>query len=169
MMNENCGKNPSIYQVARTMVRPKLTQEAAAGRIEIGVRQLQAIEALDAPAPAYIVAKMRIEYNAPWLPEQHCRQSCPLGDTCGAADIEASPNLAAKVIHFVKELADNQAIRERLIAIVDDGVIGPDELAELDAIEQEMDHLAQAARSLRITLDAARKVTKVTEVTHAAI
>jgi len=113
-----------------------ITREEAAHRIYIGTRTLADYELGRTIAPPDVVMRMAEVYQEPTLPADYCSIVCPIGQVI-AHSIDRS-EFAITVLRVLKEFADVERLRDKLIEIASDGKINPHEVDEFKAIMKEM-------------------------------
>lgn len=113
-----------------------ITREEAAHRIYIGTRTLADYESCRTVAPPDVVMRMSVVYEEPALPADYCSTVCPIGQVL-AHSLNRS-EFAVTVLRVLKEFADVERVKDRLISIASDGKINPHEEAEFKKIMKEM-------------------------------
>ena len=127
--------------------RAKLTREEAAHRIYIGTRTLADYELGRTIAPPDVVMKMAEVYREPTLPADYCATVCPIGQVL-AHSINRS-EFAITVLRLLKEFADVERLKEKLVSIAADGELQQHELDEFEAILKEMVELEKRIGELK--------------------
>ncbi len=113
-----------------------LSREVAAQKLYIGSRTLADYESGRTIAPPDVVMRMAEVYKAPELTADYCSKVCPIGQVL-AHSVERS-ELAVTVLRVLKEFADVEQLKDRLIHIAADGKLCRQEQAEFAAIMREM-------------------------------
>lgn len=113
-----------------------LSREEAAQKLYIGSRTLADYESGRTIAPPDVVMRMAEVYQEPELTADYCSKVCPIGQVL-AHSVERS-ELAVTVLRVLKEFADVEQLKDRLIHIAADGKLCRQEQAEFAAIMREM-------------------------------
>ncbi len=113
-----------------------LSREEAAHRLYVGTRTLADYEAGRTLAPPDVVMRMAEVYQEPALSADYCSKICPIGQVL-AHSLERS-EFAVTVLRVLKEFADVEQLKDRLIHIAADGKLCRQEQAEFAAIMREM-------------------------------
>ena len=123
-----------MYREARN--RAKLSREESAHRLYIGTRTLADYESGRTIAPPDVVMRMAEVYQEPELPADYCSKICPIGQVL-AHSLERT-EFAVTVLRVLKEFADVERIKDRLIHIASDGKVSLHEEVEFRAIMKEI-------------------------------
>jgi transcriptional regulator with XRE-family HTH domain len=113
-----------------------LSREEAAQKLYIGSRTLADYESGRTIAPPDVVMRMAEVYQEPELTADYCSKVCPIGQVV-AHSLERS-EFAVTVLRVLKEFADVEQLKDRLIHIAADGKLCRQEQAEFAAIMREM-------------------------------
>lgn len=113
-----------------------LSREEAAQRLYVGTRTLSDYETGRTIAPPDVVMRMAEVYQEPELTADYCSKVCPIGQVL-AHSLERS-EFAVTVLRVLKEFADVEQLKDRLIHIAADGKLCRQEQAEFAAIMREM-------------------------------
>jgi thiaminase len=90
---------------------------------------------------------------------KHCRAVCPIGKRCAQPVNEGS--LSDWTVHFLKEFQDVKARTDRLLDILYDGQIQPEEIPEMSGIFKELSDLEQVLTEIRfLTMNLMQKKEK---------
>jgi len=125
-----------------------LCREEAAHRLYIGSRTLARFELGQVVPPPDIVLRMVKLYRQPALSARYCSEACPIGQISAYPVEEKS--LPAIVLGLIKEHNDIGELRNRLIAIAEDGVVSADEVAEFERILDELLDLEQRIEAIKL-------------------
>lgn len=113
-----------------------LSREEAAHRLYIGTRTLADYELGRTIAPPDVVMRMAEVYREPTLTADYCSKICPIGQVL-AHSLERT-EFAVTVLRVLKEFADVERIKDRLIHIASDGKVSLHEEVEFRAIMKEI-------------------------------
>jgi len=125
----------------------KLSREEAAHRIYIGTRTLADYELGRTVAPPDVVLRMAEVYGEPELTADYCAKVCPIGQVL-AHSLDRS-EFAVMVLRVLKEFADVERLKDRLIHIASDGKVCAKEVDEFKAIMREMVELERQIGELK--------------------
>ncbi len=125
-----------------------LSREEASFRLHIGCRTLADYEAGRTVAPPDVVLRMAEVYDQPDLPADYCANLCPIGQIY--AYHLAKRDLAVAVLGLLKEMADVERLKGKLIDIAADGNLSREELPEFEEIMHEVCHLEKRIGELKI-------------------
>lgn len=100
--------------------------------------------------PPDVIIMMADLYNAPQLKTIYCANECPIGK--GAPIATEVKSIEQVTIKLLKSLSPEKIdeIKERLVDIAEDGVIGDDEKPDLAQIVEYLDYLIKAAGELKL-------------------
>jgi transcriptional regulator with XRE-family HTH domain len=124
-----------------------LSREEAAHRLYIGTRTLADYELGRTIAPPDVVMRMAEVYREPALPADYCAKVCPIGQVL-AHSLDRS-EFAVTVLRVLKEFADVERLKEKLVSIAADGELQQHELDEFEAILKEMVELEKRIGELK--------------------
>ena len=113
-----------------------LSREKAAHRLYIGTRTLADYECHKTIAPPDVVMRMAEVYTEPALPADYCAKVCPIGQVL--AHSLDRPAFAVTVLRVLKEFADVEQLRDRLIEIAADGELRQHEVDDFESILKEV-------------------------------
>jgi len=142
-----------------------LSREEAAHRIYIGTRTLADYESGRTVAPPDVVMRMAEVYGDPTLTADYCSKVCPIGQAL-AHSLDRS-EFAVMVLRVLKEFADVERLKDRLIHIASDGKVCAKEVDEFKAIMREMVELERQIEELKFF--ALRQGVDVKEIMPAAV
>ncbi len=124
-----------MFRQARN--RAGMSRDEAAFRLHIGTRTLTNYEHQITVTPPEIALRMQEIYKDPTLTARYCADYCPIGQIF-AHRVPDNQHLCSVVLGLLKEQADVENLREKLIEITADGVIDQDEIPELERILEEL-------------------------------
>lgn len=124
-----------------------ISREEAAHRLYIGTRTLADYELGRTIAPPDVVMRMAEVYREPALPADYCAKVCPIGQVL-AHSLDRS-EFAVTVLRVLKEFADVERLKEKLVSIAADGELQQHELDEFEAILKEMVELEKRIGELK--------------------
>lgn len=138
----------SPYQLAREAAG--LTREAASEAL--GTISVSTLERIESGTKKVVhpedVLRMAEVYGAPLLCNRYCTHECAIGRVSVR---ELEPKSAAAVtLELVDTLNTLTKQKDRLIAIMADGQLTPDELPDFTAIRDQLDKLSNAVESLKL-------------------
>lgn len=125
----------------------KLSREEAAHRLYIGSRTLADYESGRTIAPPEVVMKMAEVYGEPALTADYCAKVCPIGQVL-AHSLDRS-EFAVTVLRVLREFADVERLKDKLICIAADGELHDHEVDEFEAIMKEMVELEKRIGELK--------------------
>ena len=135
----------SFYRRSREMAG--VSAAKAAELLDVSGRTLFAWEVLETPAPDGKVVEMARVYQDPLLMIQHCKAVCPIGQVCAFHVEETS--FESWTVHFLKEFQDVKARTGRLLEILYDGRIQPEEIPDMVGILEELCDLERELTEIR--------------------
>lgn len=143
-------KDKSVYQLAREAL--SLTREKASDLIGfISPEKIEKIENNKVNIQPEDVMAMAECYKAPNLCNYYCSQECPIGQQY-VPEIQAK-ELSQIAIETLNSLNKMNREKERLLEIVEDGKITPDEYADFKAIKQTLDKISLSVDTLQLWID----------------
>lgn len=98
------------------------------------------------PTPEAVL-KMSDLYNAPELVNTYCRCMCPLGSDIPEVNLEDLDRISIKALSSFRKIDET---KERLLDIVEDGVITEDEKPKLQAVLANLDELVSVSQNLKV-------------------
>ena len=115
--------------------------ESSLAKHELGITKV---------VPVDLVALMADLYHCPELKANYCKNECPLGRDLALAT-EVSP-IERVTLNIVNNLSTRKIenIKEQLIDIAADGVIGKEEVPKMEAIVAYLGRLAQSVAELQL-------------------
>lgn len=99
----------------------------------------------DRPSPMAVMLMADI-YQTPELKNYYCRVECPLGAGMPELKVRDIDRITILALSAIKRVSES---KEKLLAIVEDGIISEDEKSELAEIIKYMDELTDVAQSLK--------------------
>lgn len=124
-----------------------LSREEAAHRLYVGSRTLADYELARTIAPPDVVMKMAEVYQEPELTADYCKKICPIGQVV-AHCVERS-EFAVTVLRVLKEFADVERLKEKLVCIAADGELHRHEVDEFETIMKELVELEKQIQELK--------------------
>lgn len=123
------------------------SREGAAEETGIDRTRLARIELGSAvPYPEEVLLMADI-YHAPELKNLYCREACPLGCNLPKLELEDLDRISVRALSAMRKVA---GAKEKLLDIVEDGVITDEEKPDLDKILQTLDEVSAIAQSLKV-------------------
>lgn len=123
------------------------SREGAAEETGIDRTRLARIELGSAvPYPEEVLLMADI-YHAPELKNLYCREACPLGCDLPKLELEDLDRISVKALSAMRKV---EGAKEKLLDIVEDGIITDDEKPDLDKILRTLDEVSAIAQSLKI-------------------
>jgi len=145
-------ENKSIYQKTRESLG--LTREKASDLLEyISADRLEKIENAKISVQPEDVLALAKCYKAPGLCNHYCSNECPIGQQC-VPEIEAK-NLSQIAIETLNALNKIGKEKDRLLEIVEDGQITPDEYKDFVTIKKTLDKISLSVDTLQLWIDQA--------------
>lgn len=150
MGRKSVKENKSIYQITRENLG--LTREKA-GELIPGFSQ-ERIEKIEndriqiRPEDVKLLAEY---YKAPGLCNYYCSQECPIGQ--GRMKRVESRELVQIAVELLNGMNRLQSYRDRLLEIVEDGTIDPDEYEDFARIKETLDKIQVSVSTLQLWLE----------------
>ena len=150
MGRKSVKENKSIYQITRENLG--LTREKA-GELIPGFSQ-ERIEKIEndriqiRPEDVKLLAEY---YKAPGLCNYYCSQECPFGQ--GRMKRVESRELVQIAVELLNGMNRLQSYRDRLLEIVEDGTIDPDEYEDFARIKETLDKIQVSVSTLQLWLE----------------
>jgi len=147
MGKRSTKENKTIYQLYRE--EAGFTRAKASEQLEyISESRIEKIESeKTAPHPEEILA-MADAYKKPDLCNHYCSQVCPIGqEYVPAIEVKELSQITLEMLSTLNTLAKE---KERLIEIVVDGKISPDEMKDFVAISENLEDMSLAIESLKL-------------------
>lgn len=127
------------------------SKEYAAEQLHISAGQLQDYElGITKCIPPDNILRMADLYNAPELRNMYCREMCPLGCDVPKLELEDLDRISVKALSSFRKMS---AAKESLLDIVEDGIVGEDEMPELEKVMKTLDEVSGIAQSLRVWVE----------------
>lgn len=150
MGRKSTRSDKSVYQLAREA--QGYTREHAAEQIAgMSAERIEKLENGRASVQAEDVLLMAECYKAPELCNHYCMHECAIGRE-KKLPVEQKP-LGQIAIETLNALTALERERDRLLEIVEDGQIRPDEREDFLVIKAALDKMAASVASLRLWLD----------------
>ncbi len=131
-----------------------LTREKASELITgqyISADRLEKIENRRLTARPDEILALAEAYRAPAIINYYCTHDCEIG---GAYIQEVKPKQLSQIaIETLNSLNKLSQVKERLLEIVEDGVISEDEYEDFSEIKDNLDKMARAVESLQLWLN----------------
>ena len=137
----------SLYQFVRRK-KLQISREAASEMTGIDVNRLETIEKRRARIKPDEVDTLARAYNEPNLRDYYCSMDCPLGGSDKAYTLP--PELPSITLQMLASLNAANTLKDRLIEIASDGDVSETELDDFMAIQEELDKIADAVKSLKL-------------------
>lgn len=143
-------KDKSIYQLTREALN--YTREKASELIGyISADRIEKIENAKVNIQPDDVLAMAECYKAPHLCNHYCSNECPIGQRY-VPEVEAK-SLSQITIETLNALNRINKDKERLLEIVEDGKITPDEYEDFLAIKSTLDKISLSVDTLHLWVD----------------
>lgn len=143
-------KDKSIYQLAREAM--SLTREKASELIGyISPERIEKIENAKVSIQPEDVLAMAECYKSPNLCNHYCSNECPIGQQC-VPEIQ-SKDLSQIAVETLNGLNRMNRDKDRLLEIVEDGQITPDEYADFVSIKHTLDKISLTVNTLQLWID----------------
>jgi transcriptional regulator with XRE-family HTH domain len=147
MGRKSIKENKSIYQTTREELG--LTREKAAELIPgFSAERIEKIENDRVQIRPEDVRLMAEAYRMPGLCNYYCSQECPIGK--GRTPRVESKELVQIVVETLNGLRRLNQYRDRLLEIVEDGEVQPDEYEDFAEIKQILDKIALSVSNLQL-------------------
>lgn len=147
MGRRSVKKEKSIYQLQRE--KRALTREAAADLLQtISPERLVRLENNPSAMRPEDVMELSAGYKAPELCSWYCKHDCAIGQV-NARDVQLK-DLTQVSLETLGALKNLNEIRDRLLEIVTDGAVTPEEYADFFGIQQNLEQIALAVDNLQL-------------------
>ena len=147
MGRKSVKENKSIYQTTREELG--LTREKAAELIPgFSPERLEKIENGRTQAHPDDVMLLAEYYKAPMLCDYFCANECPIGQV--RAPRTEQKELAQIAVETLNALNRLNQSKDRLLEIVEDGRVRPDELDDFTSIKATLDKIALSVANLQL-------------------
>ncbi len=152
MGRSSTKENKSIYQVTREEL--KLTREKASELIGfMSPERIEKIENAKVNVQPDDVMALAECYKAPKLCNHYCSNECPIGQKYVP---EVQPkDLAQIAIETLNSLNRINREKDRLLEIIEDGVVTDDEIADFVSIKKTLDKISLSVDTLQLWIDQA--------------
>lgn len=142
----------SIYQITREYLN--LTREKASELIGyISPEKIEKIENAKVNVQPEDVVAMADGYKAPQLCNYYCSKECPIGQRC-VPEVKMK-ELSQITIETLSALNRIETETDRLVEIVEDGEITPDEYDDFKNIKKTLDKISLSVDTLQLWVDQA--------------
>ena len=148
-MEENIYRK-SRKKAART--KPLLNNcESAQDLVYIERTKLLSIESGDKiPSPDDVVSMSKV-YDAPELCNYYCTHECAIGEkTVEEIEIKSLSQIAIETLNSLNKMT---RLKDRLLEIVEDGRVRPDESDDFLIIKSTLDKIAASVNALQLWVD----------------
>jgi len=147
MGRRSVKENKTIYQQTREELG--LTREKAAEMIPgFSPERLEKIENERIRIQPDDVMLLAEYYKAPILCNHYCTNECPIGEVHAVrAEPKELAQIAIETLNAVNQMNRN---RDRLLEIVEDGQVRPDEYEDFVQIKQVLDKIAVSVANLQL-------------------
>ena len=149
MGKKSIRKDKSIYQIARE--NADLTREEASELIFISEDTIEKIENGKRPARPDEVLAMSDAYKDAHLCNAYCAHECAIGKEY-VPEIKAD-NLQQIVLSMISSLNFVQKEKDRLIDIVEDGIIEENELEDFVIIQSKLEKISMSVEALQLWVE----------------
>ena len=150
MGRKSVKANKNAYQLSREAAG--LTREKAGELMDfVSDDRIEKIESeRSLPHPEEVLAMSEC-YRDARLCNYYCSHECPIGMvTVPEIELKSLSQITLETINALNSL---QKRKDRLIEIAVDGRINPDEKADFEEIQQELDNISRAVQTLRMWID----------------
>ncbi|MCR5507276.1 MAG: helix-turn-helix transcriptional regulator [Lachnospiraceae bacterium] len=152
MGRSSIKENKSIYQLTREEL--KLTREKASELIGfMSPERIEKIENAKVNVQPDDVMALAECYKAPKLCNYYCANECPIGQK-HVPEIEIK-DLAQITIETLNSLNKINKEKDRLLEIIEDGMITDDELNDFVCIKKTLDKISLSVDTLQLWIDQA--------------
>ncbi len=147
MGRKSVKANKSIYQITREDLG--LTREKAAELIPgFSPERLEKIENGRTQIQPEDVMLLAEAYKAPVLLNQYCAYACPIGQVhAPRTETKELAQIAVETLNALNRLTRS---RDRLLEIVEDGQVRPDEYPDFVSIKSVLDKIALSVSNLQL-------------------
>lgn len=149
MGKKSIKRDKSIYQIARE--NAGLTREEAGALIFLSEDTIEKIESGKRLARPEEVLKMSDEYKDAHLCNAYCAHECAIGQRY-VPEIKAE-NLQQIVLSMISSLNFVQKEKDRLIDIVEDGIITENELEDFVIIQSKLEKISMSIEALQLWVE----------------
>lgn len=106
--------------------------------------------------PSQMVVTMAEMYHAPHLLNNYCACDCPIGIARGMTAVP-NRNVEQTAFAFMQALKNAEATQDKLIKVVEDGKVTPDELPTLNDVVAELSKYARLYDELKNLIEKVRE------------
>lgn len=134
-----------------------LSLECAAELTDVPRKAISKYEVCPEEAPPERILKLSEAYKNKEVLEWYCTDVCPIGKE---QHCKITVNgLTSAVMTFITEMDDVEELEKLLMKITCDGKIDPSEVADVDKIMTEIDHVERAIHALKAKV--ARELSRI--------
>lgn len=150
MPRKSVKENKSVYQQAREELQltRDMASELMSGMTADRIEKIENGRTAIQPEDVLIMAKC---YKAPNLCNHYCSQECVIGqEYVPEVKIKSLSQIAIETVNSLGRL--NRA-RDRILEIVEDGEVTPDEYADFFNIKESLDKISLCVGALQLWID----------------
>ncbi len=145
-----CKGNGNICKTVRTA--KGLTQESASELLSISVESIRAYESGRTAVPCEMIVSMANVYGAPQLLNHYCANECPIGQARGMQTIN-NRSIEQMAVTLISAFRNAESTKNKLLDVVEDGVITRDEISALNEVVDELSTYAKLREELKILIE----------------
>ena len=150
MAKRSTKENKSVYQLARE--KENLTREEAEGKCRAltadRIAKIEGDRAVVHPEDVVLMAEC---YKAPNLCNYYCSHECAIGrDRVPEVKTKELAQIAVETLNALNKMSRE---KERLLEIVEDGTVRPDEREDFLTIKTTLDKIAVSVRTMQLWID----------------
>ena len=136
------------YERCRKVVADITSREEASALTNIGIERLSNIESGKTEPTPYDILNMAEAYGTPYLYNYYCHSKCPIGQKW-VPEITVS-DISDITIKILSALVSIEEEKNRLIEIVDDKTVSPDEEDDFELIKKNLTKIIASASALLV-------------------
>lgn len=150
MGRKSTRENKTAYQVARE--KRGLTVEKAGELIDgLTMDRIAKIESGSVRVQPEDVVLMADCYRAPELCNYFCTHECAIGErTVAEVEVKSFSQIAIETLNSLNKMTH---LRDRLLEIVEDGQVRPDESDDFLIIKSTLDRISSSVNALQLWVD----------------
>lgn len=150
MGRKSTRENKTLYQIVRE--KRGLTIEKAGELIDgITADRIAKIENRSVHVQPEDIVLMAECYRSPELCNYYCTHECAIGEkTVNEVEMKSFPQIAIETLNALNKMAK---LRDRLLEIVEDGQVRPDESDDFLIIKGTLDRIAASVSALQLWFD----------------
>ena len=150
MGRKSTRENKTVYQVARE--KRGLTIEKAGDLMDgITLDRIAKIESGNVHVQPEDVVLMAECYRAPELCNYYCTHECAIGErTVSEVEIKSFAQIAIEALNSLNKMTK---LKDRLLEIVEDGQVRPDESDDFLVIKSTLDRISASVSALQLWVD----------------